>query len=299
MSPALREIGSSGAQISANKPLLVETFLGRLPNGKESIVASSSSDAIDVEISSSQLKDRSFGTSRADLLHEDEGPADSFDILGNRRGTCNTMDSGKVSDGRTRDPGSDLDTEMLSIPSSRYEGLKFPIEGKILPKEKACTFFTLPLSSFSACRRGKFRSFSDPDFLLGLDSLARDINAGVSDVEARNLFAEACCLEELFCLFEEFLLDGKSMVYADLPSEPLSGGDSMIDILPGGVNIKSASKSASSNLLVALLRSLRMHGCDTVSALPVLHIFACVAGEKFLSLHPVVPCMVSHYVSTS
>jgi hypothetical protein len=94
-------------------------------------VNSSSSDAIDVEISSNQLKDRSFGISRVDLLHEDEGPADSFDILGNRRGTCNTMDSGKVSDGRTRDPGSDLDTEMLNIPSSRYEGLKFPIEGEL------------------------------------------------------------------------------------------------------------------------------------------------------------------------
>jgi len=131
MSPTLPEIGSSGAEISANKPLLVESFLGCLPNGKESLVPSFSSDAIDVEISSNQLKVRSFGTSRADLLHENEGPADSFDILGNRSGTCNTMDSGKVSDGWTRDPGSDLDTEMLNIPSSRYEGLKFPIEGEL------------------------------------------------------------------------------------------------------------------------------------------------------------------------
>ncbi|KAJ6950889.1 hypothetical protein NC651_004540 [Populus alba x Populus x berolinensis] len=271
MSPTLPEIGSSGAEISANKPLLVESFPGRLPNGKESLVPSFSSDAIDVEISSNQLKDRSFGTSCADLLHENEGPADSFDILGNRSGTCNTMDSGKVSDGRTRDPGSDLDTEMLNIPSSRYEGLKFPIEGelgsihdnipkycvmfsdindtismsrvffatqtclarcsldiqadcmvqkilcalkmegKILPKEKACTFFTLLLLNFSASNWGKFQSFSDPDFLLGLDSFARDINAVVSDVEARNLFAEVCCLDELLGLIEEFLLDGKLM----------------------------------------------------------------------------------------
>ncbi|KAI5606103.1 hypothetical protein BDE02_01G398300 [Populus trichocarpa] len=364
MSPTLPEIGSSGAEISANKPLLVESFLGRLPNGKESLVPSFRSDAIDVEISSNQLKDRSFGTSRADLLHENEGPADSFDILGNRSGTCNTMDSGKVSDGWTRDPGSDLDTEMLNIPSSRYEGLKFPIEGelgsihdnipkycvmfsdindtismsrvffatqtclarcsldiqadcmvrkilralkmegKILPKEKACTFFTLLLLNFSASNWGKFRSFSDPDFLLGLDSFARDINAVVSDVEARNLFAEVCCLDELLGLIEEFLLDGKLMVYADLSSEPLSGCDSMIDILLDGVNIKFVSNSASSNLLVAgsiILASicaaidhigflcqasyslLRMHRCDTVSALTILHIFAYLAGEKFLS----------------
>eukprot|EP00258_Populus_trichocarpa_P027055 XP_024443074.1 uncharacterized protein LOC7480412 isoform X2 [Populus trichocarpa] len=364
MSPTLPEIGSSGAEISANKPLLVESFLGCLPNGKESLVPSFRSDAIDVEISSNQLKDRSFGTSRADLLHENEGPADSFDILGNRSGTCNSMDSGKVSDGWTRDPGSDLDTEMLNIPSSRYEGLKFPIEGelgsihdnipkycvmfsdindtismsrvffatqtclarcsldiqadcmvqkilralkmegKILPKEKACTFFTLLLLNFSASNWGKFRSFSDPDFLLGLDSFARDINAVVSDVEARNLFAEVCCLDELLGLIEEFLLDGKLMVYADLSSEPLSGCDLMIDILLDGVNIKFASKSASSNLLVAgsiILASicaaidhigflcqasyslLRMHRCDTVFALTILHIFAYLAGEKFLS----------------
>ncbi|KAL9403161.1 hypothetical protein Peur_000133 [Populus x canadensis] len=342
MSPTLPEIGSSGAEISANKPLLVESFLGRLPNGKESLVPSFSSDAIDVEISSNQLKD----------------------ILGNISGTCNTMDSGKVSDGWTRDSGSDLDTEMLNIPSSRYEGLKFPfegelgsihdnipkycvmfsdindtismsrvffatqtclarcssdiqadcmvqkilralkMEGKILPKEKACTFFTLLLLNFSASNWGKFRSFSDPDFLLGLDSFARDINAVVSDVEARNLFAEVCCLDELLGLNEEFLLDGKLMVYADLSSEPLSGCDSMIDILLDGVNIKFASKSASSNLLVAgsiILASicaatdhigflcqasyslLRMHRCDTVSALTILHIFAYLAGEKFLS----------------
>lgn len=118
-------------------------------------------------------------------------------------------------------------------------------------REKACTFFTLLLLNFSACRWGKFRSFSDPDFLLGLDSFAREINAVVSDVEARNLFAEACCSDELLCLVEEFVLGGKSMVYAELLSEPLSGGDSMIDILLGGVNIKSASESATSNLLVA------------------------------------------------
>jgi hypothetical protein len=130
------------------------------------------------------------------------------------------------------------------------------------------------------------------------------LNAVVSDVEARNLFAEVCCLDELLGLIEEFLLDGKLMVYADLSSEPLSGCDSMIDILLDGVNIKFVSKSASSNLLVAgsiILASicaaidhigflcqasyslLRMHRCDTVSALTILHIFAYLAGEKFLS----------------
>jgi hypothetical protein len=211
-------------------------------------------------------------------------------------------------------------------------------------REKACTFFTLLLLNFSASNWGKFQSFSDPDFLLGLDSFARDINAGiylilifllilkcynffclhnqifldvfvepdfcvslnavVSDVEARNFFAEACCLDELLGLIEEFLLDGKLMVYADLSSEPLSGCDSMIDILLDGVNIKFSSKSASSNLLVAgsiILASicaatdhigflcqasyslLWMHRCDTVSALTILHIFAYLAGEKFLS----------------
>jgi hypothetical protein len=38
---------------------------------------------------------------------------------------------------------------------------------------------------------------------------------------------------------------------------------------------------------------LRMHSCDTVSALTILHIFACLAGEKFLSRHPVVPCIAA------
>ncbi|XP_011013629.1 PREDICTED: uncharacterized protein LOC105117603 isoform X1 [Populus euphratica] len=366
MSPILPEIGSSGAEISDNmdnfKPLLDESFPGSLPNGKESLVPSFRLDVIDAEISSKQLKDCSFGISCADVLHENGGHADSLDTLGNRSGTGNAVDAGKASDGQTRGPGLGLEIEMLNIPSSRYEGLKFPIEGEpgsrhdnipkycvmhsdmkdsismsrvlsatrtcmtrcsldtqavclvqkilcalkmeenSLPKEKACTFFTLLLLNFSACNWGQFGSFSDPDFLFCLDSFAKDIFAVVSDVEARNLFAEVCCLDELLGLIEEFLLDGKLMIYVDLSSESLSGCDSIIDILLDGVNIKFASKSASADLLVGgsiILASicaaidctgflcqasyslLLMHKCDTVFVLTILHIFAYLAGEKF------------------
>ncbi|KAJ6724112.1 hypothetical protein OIU85_022077 [Salix viminalis] len=315
MSPTLLEIGSSGAEISDNidnfKPLLDDSFHESLPNGKESLVPSSRLDAIDAEISSKQLKNCSFGISCAD----------SLDTLGNRSGAGNTVDAGKASDGQIRGPGSGSEAEMLNIPRSRSESLKFPIEGEpgsrpnnipkycvmlsdmndtismtrvlsatrtcmtrcsldtqadclvqkilralkmeenSLPKEKACTFFTLLLLNFSACNWGKFESFSDQDFLFCLDSFARDINAFVSDVEARNLFAEVCCLDELLDLIEEFLLDGKLMIYADLSFESLNGCDSM----------------ASYNLLL-------MRKCDTVSVLTILHIFAYLAGEKFFSL---------------
>ena len=156
MSPTLLEIGSSGAEISDNmgnfKSLLDDSFHGSLPNGKESLVPSSRLDAIDAEISSKQLKDCSFGISFA----KNEGHADSLDTLGNRSGAGNTVDAGKASDGHIRGPGSGseaemlnntvdagkasdgqirgpgsvLEAEMLNIPSSRFESLKFPIEGE-------------------------------------------------------------------------------------------------------------------------------------------------------------------------
>ncbi|KAJ6376772.1 hypothetical protein OIU76_025846 [Salix suchowensis] len=196
-----------------------------------------------------------------------------------------------------------LDTQADRLVQKILRALK--MEENSLPKEKACTFFTLLLLNFSACNWGKFESFSDQDFLFCLDSFARDINALVSDVEARNLFAEVCCLDELLDLIEEFLLDGKLMIYADLSFESLNGCDSMVDILLDGVNIKFASKSASADLLVAgsiVLGSictavdcigflcqasynlLLMRKCDTVSVLTILHIFAYLAGEKFFSL---------------
>jgi hypothetical protein len=134
MSPILPEIGSSGAEISDNmdnfKPMLDESFPGSLPNGKESLVPYFRLDVIDAEISSKQLKDCSFGISCADGLHENGGHADSLDTLGNRSGTGNDVDAGKASDGQTRGCGSGLEIEMLNIPSSSYEGLKFPIEGE-------------------------------------------------------------------------------------------------------------------------------------------------------------------------
>ncbi|XP_048229403.1 myosin-2 heavy chain isoform X2 [Ricinus communis] len=196
-----------------------------------------------------------------------------------------------------------LDTERECLVQKIFHALK--TEAKISPKEKACALFTLLLLNFSWCTLDKCGNFADKNFFLCLDSFACRINAVVCAVEARSLFAELCCCEELVGLIEDFLINGRLMVHSDASIERLEGCDSRINIFLDGIYLNFSSNPASADQLVAgsiilasvcaaidhieficeasyNLLQIRKYENDTI--LIILHVFAYLGGKKFLSL---------------
>ncbi|XP_057952401.1 uncharacterized protein LOC131146676 isoform X2 [Malania oleifera] len=180
------------------------------------------------------------------------------------------------------------------------------LEDDLLPGEKACVFFSLLLHHFSGTALRFIGNFLAGLSKLCLDSFAAHISAVMSDVETRRIFADLCDLDELFSLIEEFLVNGKVLVYNDESAESLLECDSRIDIFLDGVNINLSEETAVTCQLVGgsiILASIcvaldqigficeasynifRMHRFDSSLSLTILHVFAHLCGEQYLTLH--------------
>ncbi|XP_037493455.1 uncharacterized protein LOC105637078 isoform X1 [Jatropha curcas] len=366
LSPTLPEIEISSAEIfSMDKFKAGDSFHGELLNEKEILMPCSSSDIVDAEISSNNMRCIASGASFNEVQHENEGLVNSFNVLGNGNGCCDTMEAERAPDRQTR--VSDV-IEKSHICSSSDEGLKFlnfssesklesahdniptyyvvfsnyndydsvsrifcatrtclvhcsldtetesmvkkvlsvlKMEEKLLPKEKACTFFTLLLLNFTAFDLRKPGSCMNKNLMLCLDSFAEQINAVVSDVKSRSLLASLCCLDELLSLIEDFLINGRVIECTIVPSETLVGCDSRRNIFLNGINVNLSSKPASADQLVAgsiILASvcaavdrieficeasynlLRIQKYDIDILLAILHVFAYLGGDRFFSL---------------
>jgi hypothetical protein len=127
----------------------------------------------------------------------------------------------------------------------------------------------------------------------------------MSDAETRSMFEDSGFLDELLNLIEEFLIDGRVMVYNNTSSETVIGGDSRIDFVLDGVNIMLLYEVAPADQLVAgsiILASIcaavdqigiiceasynifRRRASDASLLLTIIHIFAYLGGQKFFSL---------------
>ncbi|WCJ34296.1 maternal effect embryo arrest 22 [Euphorbia peplus] len=195
-----------------------------------------------------------------------------------------------------------VDTERDCILQKILHFLK--MEDKLSPKEKACVLFTLLLLNFSACLAGDFGSYSDKDFIFCSDSFSAQINAVMSDVEARSLFMDFCFTDGLLGLFEDFLLNGQLVLHTGVSSEASSECDARMSAFLDGVNISLSYEPASSDqvlagsCILALICTavdrieliweasynlLRSHKYDNNVLLTILHIFANFSGKKFFS----------------
>ncbi|KDP34615.1 hypothetical protein JCGZ_11138 [Jatropha curcas] len=124
LSPTLLEIEISNYEIiDMDKCKGGDSFHGELSNEKEILVPSHSFDVIDAKISSRNLRCSASGASFNELLHENEGLVNSFNILGNGNGCCDTMQAERASDRRTR--VSEV-VQMSNTYSSSNGELKFP-----------------------------------------------------------------------------------------------------------------------------------------------------------------------------
>ncbi|XP_050230872.1 uncharacterized protein LOC126679894 [Mercurialis annua] len=196
-----------------------------------------------------------------------------------------------------------LDSERECTVQKILHALK--MEEKLLPKEKACVFFTLLLLNFSWCTSLRSERSADKGFFLCLDSYGRQFSAVASDVEARSLLAHFCSWDEVVGLIEDFLINGRLMVHTDASSETLNGCDLRMNISIEGMHINLSSKPASADQLVAgstILASvcsaidhieflceasynlLRCCKYDAAVLLTILHVFSYLGGDKFFSL---------------
>ncbi|XWS13515.1 hypothetical protein CRYUN_Cryun36dG0043700 [Craigia yunnanensis] len=176
------------------------------------------------------------------------------------------------------------------------------LEEKLLPKEKVCVFFSLVLLNFYTATLGKCSLIRD--FIPCLNLFAEHINEVMSDAEPRSVVAELC-LDELLSVIEDFLIEGRVMLYTNLSSETSVECDSRIHGIIDGSDIIFSHEAASADLLVAgsiILGSIcaaadcagfmceavynifRMHRYDTSVVLVILHVFAYVGGDAIFTL---------------
>ncbi|KAK8273484.1 hypothetical protein V6Z11_D10G008400 [Gossypium hirsutum] len=176
------------------------------------------------------------------------------------------------------------------------------LEEELLPREKACVFFSLVLLNF--CTATSKNCSLLKDFIPCLHLFAEHINEVISDAEARSVVDELC-LDELLSLIEEFLIEGRVMLCAALSSETSVECDSRRHAIFNGSAVVFTHEAASADLLVAgsiILGSIcaaadragflceaaysifRMHRYDTSVVLVILHAFASVGGNKMFTL---------------
>nr|KJB69144.1 hypothetical protein B456_011G007900 [Gossypium raimondii] len=176
------------------------------------------------------------------------------------------------------------------------------LEEELLPREKACVFFSLVLLNF--CTATSKNCSLLKDFIPCLHLFAEHINEVISDAEARSVVDELC-LDELLSLIEEFLIEGRVMLCAAPSSETSVECDSRRHAIFDGSAVVFTHEAASADLLVAgsiILGSIcaaadragflceaaysifRMHRYDTSVVLVILHAFAYVGGNKMFTL---------------
>ncbi|KAJ7954566.1 Maternal effect embryo arrest protein [Quillaja saponaria] len=181
--------------------------------------------------------------------------------------------------------------------------LTLKMEQQLLSKEKVCVLLSLLMLNFLITSLRKFGELLNGNLLLISDSYAEQICTVLSDAETRTLFSECGPLDKLLCLIEDFLIEGRVMVYNDVPYE--TSTDSRTHVFLDGLNISLSSRTASCEQLVAgsiILASIsavidrigficeasynvfRMSRQDSSLLLTILHVFAYLGGEKIFSL---------------
>ncbi|KAK8540425.1 hypothetical protein V6N13_008847 [Hibiscus sabdariffa] len=175
------------------------------------------------------------------------------------------------------------------------------LEKQLLPKEKVCVFFSLVLLNF--CTATSKNCSMLGDFISCLNLYAEHINEVMSDPEARSVVAE--CLDELVGLIQDFLIEGRVMLYAKLSSETSVECDPRRHAIIDGSDVVFTHEAASADMLVAssiILGSIcsaadrtgflceaaynifLMHRYDTSVVLVVVHVFAYVGGDTMFTL---------------
>ncbi|XP_058071715.1 uncharacterized protein LOC131220870 isoform X2 [Magnolia sinica] len=180
--------------------------------------------------------------------------------------------------------------------------LALALERGLLLEEKACVFFSLLLYNFSVGVSSNSRIVKTGDAACFSDFLTAQLNQVISDVETRYVLLELCQRDILFSLIEDFLVDGRVLVYNDVHGEAFIPCASGSEIAFPGCRDLFVSRIATADQLEAggiILASiclatdyigficeasyniLRMCKGDSFWILTVLHIFASVCRKKY------------------
>lgn len=102
----------------------------------------------------------------------------------------------------------------------------------------------------------------------------------MSDVEARSLFMDLCCMDGLLGLFEDFLLNGQLVVCTGLSSEASTESGTRMNIFLDGVNISLSYEPASNDQLLGGSAILALI-CTAIDRIGLI----CEASYNLLRVH--------------
>ncbi|XVF26278.1 hypothetical protein REPUB_Repub14bG0002100 [Reevesia pubescens] len=157
------------------------------------------------------------------------------------------------------------------------------LEEKLLSEEKVCVFLSLVLLNFCIATSGNCSLIRD--FIPCLNLFAEHMNEVMSDAEPRSVVAEIC-LEELLSIIEDFLVEGRVMLYTSLSSETSVECDSRIHVIIDGSDVIYTHEAAPADLLVAEAIATRSSVADV---LPQFHAcVGCLFSKNVLSVDVVV-----------
>ncbi|GAB2293897.1 hypothetical protein Dimus_028109 [Dionaea muscipula] len=175
-------------------------------------------------------------------------------------------------------------------------------EKHLTMREKVCVLFSLLLQHNYVICSSKFEDLHEEDFV---GYFSANMYSVLSEVDSRNLFTGVCDLSELVNLIEDFVICKRIFSQDDVESELYHGCTTRYEISLDGRTTVISSKRASTTQFVAaglILASicsalnqmhyifdftfsiLHMFNKEPFLVLSILHVFAHVCQEKYLTM---------------
>ncbi|TKY72407.1 hypothetical protein E2542_SST01147 [Spatholobus suberectus] len=189
-------------------------------------------------------------------------------------------------------PRCSLDTQTEWAVASILNAVE--MEEMPLQREKHSVLLSLLLFNFNMITAMKFGKIWSGDLILCLNSYAEHIHRVMTDADTRILFLEKFSLQELLCLIEDFLIEGKVMSKSESRTNSfLDGVDTLSSEVASNEQLVAASIILASLcaatdhvefICEASYKILRLCRWDSMMVLTILHIFANLGGRKYFEL---------------
>ncbi|XP_026382712.1 uncharacterized protein LOC113277970 [Papaver somniferum] len=180
------------------------------------------------------------------------------------------------------------------------------MEQGLLPKERACTFFSLLLYNFSLILSTKYRNFLSEEFSVCSASFMEHMQTVMCDSETKHMLLELWEMDAVPRLIQDFLTDREVLLYNKLSHEQFASRDSgsVVTLSVNGINLGVSSNTATIEQLVIVSIGvasisaaigdvgfvcevsydiIQKHKSDSHFSLTVLHVFASICGKQYFT----------------
>ncbi|GMH28179.1 hypothetical protein Nepgr_030022 [Nepenthes gracilis] len=189
------------------------------------------------------------------------------------------------------------------------------LEKQLTPREKVCVLFSLFLSNYCAISSSKSEELFDQECA---DSFSACMCSVLSGIDSRSLFVDLCDLSDLVSLVEDFVIYKRILLHSNVDSELFHDCHSRFEIFQEDKGTVLSLKTASNPQVVAAgvilasicsavneieylfnssLTILHMSRKEPSLMLALLHVFACVCGDKYCATSSLLMAVVRTMVS--